>query len=26
MADKIGRGEARDNAVAAGECVKIALQ
>jgi hypothetical protein len=24
MADKIGRGEARDNAVAAGECVKIA--
>ena len=26
MADKIGRSEARDNAVAAGECVKIALQ
>jgi len=26
MADKIGRGEARDNAVAAGECLKIALQ
>jgi hypothetical protein len=26
MAGKIGRGEARDNAVAAGECVKIALQ
>ena len=26
MADKIGRGEARDNATAAGECVRIALQ
>ena len=26
MADKIGRGEARENAVAAGKCVEVGLQ
>jgi len=26
MADKIGRGDARENAVAAGKCVEVALQ
>jgi len=26
MADKIGRGDARENAVAAGKCVEIGLQ
>ena len=26
MSDKIARGEARDNATAAGECMRIALQ
>jgi hypothetical protein len=26
MADKIGRGDARENAVAAGKCVEVVLQ
>ena len=26
MADKIGRGDARENAIAAGKCVEVALQ